>query len=275
MEIMSFGGGVQTVALTVMACNGYLGIEKPDHAIFADTKWETQSTYDYIKWFEGWMTDRGLKLHTVTKGDIRADALDKNSRFASMPLYTLDKKSGQKGMIRRQCTNEYKIQPVMKKIRELVGLKKYERWKGEQINLWLGISLDEAQRMKDSQIKWITYKYPLIDHLIARDKRTYHGLIGKDFCIQYLESQNIPIPPKSACIGCPFHSDYYWKNLKREAPEEFKNACDFDDEIRKHRVAIRGAVFIHRSCKPLSEVNFSDQPDLFGVAQCDEGYCGI
>ncbi|WP_243704975.1 hypothetical protein [Micromonospora sp. KC723] len=44
----------------------------------------------------------GIEVVRVSTGDIRADALDPNHRFASMPLFTLGP-NGERGMARRQC----------------------------------------------------------------------------------------------------------------------------------------------------------------------------
>lgn len=255
MKILSFGGGVQTVTMAVMACLG--DYEMPDVAIFADPQWESKATYEYMAWFEGWMAQRGLKLIKATKGSIKEDALNINSRFASMPLYTEPN-----GMLMRQCTNEYKIQVVYKEIRKLMGLKFRER-ANDVCDLWLGISTDEASRMKPSRVKWIENKYPLIDKEMNRSD-----------CIAYLKKNGIPIPPKSACVGCPFHSDYYWLDLKKNSPKEWEEACQFDEKIRTLRVCLKNKVYLHKSRRPLREAYLAeDQMDFF-QNEC-EGHCGL
>ena len=124
MKVMSFGGGVQTVALAAMCCLGKF--ERPDFSIFADTQWEKRKTMEYLSWFLDWAKARGLPIITTTKGNIRADALNPKKRFASMPLWTetgyLIHRGKEKGALRRQCTTEYKIEPVNKIIRQKAGL---------------------------------------------------------------------------------------------------------------------------------------------------------
>src|ERR1019366_3747148 len=158
MKILSFGGGVQTITLAVMSALG--DFERPDAMIFADTGWEPKKTYEYIDWFKGWLFMHGMSLIVRSKGNIRADALT-GARFASMPVFTVDE-HGKKGMLMRQCTNEYKVQVVYKAVREFMGLKKFQRIK-EPVEIWLGISCDEASRQKDSRIKWLKNRYPLIE----------------------------------------------------------------------------------------------------------------
>jgi hypothetical protein len=255
MNILSYGGGVQTVTIAAMACLG--DYKMPDGAVFADPQWETKATYNYTEQFEKWMLSRGLTLTKTTKGNLRADSLSDGKRFASLPLYTEPN-----GMLMRQCTNEYKIQPVVQSVRKMIGLKFRQRAK-EKVLIWLGISTNEASRVKPSRIPWIENHYPLIEKGMSRSD-----------CLAYLSRNGIQHPPKSACIGCPFHSDSYWLNLKRNSPDEWEDACQFDDAIRKHKVSIKNKVYLHRSRKPLREVYLQeDQMDFFDN-EC-EGYCGL
>src|SRR3990167_6923163 len=153
VKVLSFGGGVQTVALAAMACLD--NIERPDFAVFADTQWEKRATTEYLGWFIPWAKERGLRIITTSKGSIRADALNPYKQFASMPLWTetgfLVHKGKERGMLRRQCTNEYKIDPVNRVIRKEFGIGPRNKWRGNPCELWLGISLEEyAARGRDS-----------------------------------------------------------------------------------------------------------------------------
>jgi hypothetical protein len=65
--------------------------------------------------------------------------------------------------------------------------------------------------------------------------------------------------------------------MKRDTPAEFGKAVAFDRTIRD--MTMRGETelaYVHRSCKPLDEVDFEptrDQGDMFGN-EC-EGMCGV
>lgn len=83
-----------------------------------------------------------------------------------------------------------------------------------------------------------------------------------------------PKPPKSSCIGCPFHSDAQWRAL---TPEEFADAVEVDRAIR-HQPGMRAQQFMHKSLKPLDQVDFSTDEErgqltLFNN-EC-EGLCGV
>lgn len=259
MKVLSFGSGVQTVTLAAMSAIGE--IERPDLVVFSDTQWEGAGTYGYYDSFTAWLLDAGLKVVRTTGGSIRADALNPTKRFASMPLWTetgfLTHRGKEKGALRRQCTREYKIDPVNRVIRKEAGLKARQHWKGDPVELWLGISLDEVERMTESPDAWIRLRYPLIERRMRRGD-----------CIEWLNRHSIAVPPKSACIGCPFHDNATWMDMKANRPAEFEDACQFDEAIRRSRVSFRNPVYLHPSLKPLREADLGEkQPDFF-VNEC-------
>jgi hypothetical protein len=87
------------------------------------------------------------------------------------------------------------------------------------------------------------------------------------------------VVPKSACIGCPWHSDEHWSILRASYEDEFKDACGFDDAIR-NKNGMRDQQYIHRSTIPLSKIGeFKHENqgrmfiDQFGN-EC-HGVCGL
>jgi hypothetical protein len=256
MKILSLGAGVQSTVLALLAQHGLL--EKPDAAIFADTGWEPKTIYNHLDWLESVLD---FPVYRVSAGNIRDDITQgvTAGRYASMPFFLSNG-----GMGRRQCTNEYKIQPIIRKVRELVGLKKGERaGKSLAVEQWIGISLDEMQRMKMSQKKWITHRWPLIE---LRMNRTD--------CIAWF-NKNYPGRElsKSSCIACPYHSNDEYRNLN---PEEFEEACVFDEKVRFAR-EMNNQQFIHSDRVPLREVDLStpaDHGQLSFMDECD-GMCGV
>lgn len=258
MRILSLGAGVQSSTLALMAEHGE--IEKPDYAIFADTGWEPKHCYDWLDWLE---TQLSYPVIRVQKGNIRDDLLETLSsakRFASIPFFV------DGGLGRRQCTNEYKIQPLQKKCRELLGYKPRQRIPINSIEMLIGISLDEHQRMKPSREKWIVNRWPLIELNMTRSD-----------CLQWMSKHGYPQPPKSSCIGCPFHSNAHWRDMKKNTPDEWNEAVYIDHQLRAN--GIRGNMkheeYMHRSLTPLRVANIGDEKtiDLFNN-EC-EGMCGV
>ena len=252
MIIISLGAGVQSTTMYLMSCNGEL--PRADYAIFADTGWEPQSVYDHLERLKA-MNE--IPILTVSAGNIRHDALNKaKTRFASMPMFTKEPATGKVSMLRRQCTREYKVEPLQKKCKELGAKAK------DPAEVWIGISIDEAHRMKDSHVKYTQHRWPLIERRIDRAS-----------CRVYLEKAGWLNVPKSSCIGCPFHSDSVWLDLKKNAPEEWADAVAFDRAIRQ-MPRLRDQTYLHYTAVPLEDAELGEkQNDLWGN-EC-EGYCGL
>ena len=155
MKVISLGLGIQSTAVYLMSSLGYL--ERVDHAVFADPGAELPDTYKLLEYILEWQKlNNGIPIHVVKKS-LYDDLLHPSTtRFTPIPGFT----GNGTGMLKRQCTGEYKIQPVMKKIRELHGLKPRKRMPMTQV--WLGISLDEIQRCKTSMLPRVEYYYPLV-----------------------------------------------------------------------------------------------------------------
>ena len=156
INILSLGAGVQSSAMLLMAITGEIK-HMPDCAIFADTGWEPNYIYDHLNYLEKMAP---FPIYRVHNGSLRADILDPlKKRKASLPYYTLASNQT-KGMLRRQCTQEYKIMPIDIKIKELLGIKPYQRIKKIKAHLWIGISTDEIVRMKPHHKKYIKNIWP-------------------------------------------------------------------------------------------------------------------
>jgi hypothetical protein len=256
INIVSLGFGKQSSFMLLNALEGRFGVI-PDYAIYSDVGCEPNYVYDYITYFTDYVKKKyDFDIITVSNGDVMNDTLDfingSKDSAPSIPLRT----SGTGGLIYRQCTSFYKITPLRKKIQELRN--------GKPVRLWLGISTDEIERMKDSPVKYITHYYPLIEHRIYID-----------YIINWFHSNNLREPGKSACLICPFHSDKYWSILKKQFPDEFEKACDFDDKIRIYPL-LNNKTYLSRHLKPLRDIDFSLKNSLFPelIEEC-EGLCGL
>ena len=270
IRILSLGAGVQSSTLALMIAHGEL--PPVNAAIFADTQWEPRKVYEWLDWLEVEIQrlPYSFPVHRVTEGNLRDNILTKQNptalgRFASVPWFTVNP-DGSKGMGRRQCTAEYKLKPLRRKQRELAGLVKGQRSKGVLVETLIGISTDEALRMKPSRDRWARNVWPLIDAGMSRQD-----------CLRWFEAKGYALPPKSSCIGCPFHSVHEWRAVKAD-PESWADALAIDLAIREPVRGMRGQQFMHRSCVPMAEVDLSTaadygQVDMFNN-EC-EGMCGV
>ena len=283
LKILSLGAGVQSTTLLLMSCRGVL--PKLDAAIFADVQWEPPAVYEHLSWLEHEAAKAGISVHRVTNGNLRKQTVEvftrrgigrgtsKRKRYTSMPFYVLNP-SGTQGMIRRQCTSEYKIVPIERFIRQtLLNLKSKQKAPANCVEQWFGISVDEQQRTRISMEKWKTNVYPLLNHP--------HDMLTQRYtrrqCLEWLH-QNYPgrNVPRSACIGCPFHNDEEWRHIKND-PALWADAIEVDEAIRQTE-GMDGQVFLHRSCLPLKEVDLRTPREKgqmdFGFEEECFGYCG-
>jgi hypothetical protein len=275
MKILSLGAGVQSSTVMMMILNGEFGEDAPRHAIFADTGWEPQEVYVWLNWLidETYKLDPNFHIHIVSAGNIKDDSLvsrmrgtkAEGSHWISMPFYTASADGARESMVRRQCTREYKLDPIYKKIRKLLGFKPRQRIPKESTEMWVGISLDEVQRMKPSRVPWVSNHYPLIEKRMSRHD-----------CMTWMEEHNYPVPPRSACIGCPFKNDSEWRHMKLNMPKEWEAAMDFDEKMRSK--GGESNLFLHRTLVPLEDVDLSNAEDRgqlnFWNQEC-EGMCGV
>jgi hypothetical protein len=177
-----------------------------------------------------------------------------------------------RGITGRSCTTNFKIEPILKKLRKLAHIKRGQTHVG--VIQWIGISLDEATRMSPSREPWTRKEYPLIDA----------GMTRHD-CLRWMAAKGFPAPPRSACVYCPFHSDGEWRRLRAEEPEAFAEAVRVEkavnatmQSVTRGKNRMRSTVYLHDSMVPLDQVDFSTDEDhgqqLMFQNEC-QGMCGI
>ena len=245
LTVISLGGGVQSSVMALMANEGEFD-RIPDCAIFADTRWEPPSIYEHLTWlkdrlsFPLYVVDNGRSL----REDVKALTNHSGSRnYVDIPVYL----KGGDGIGRRQCTDNYKIRPIRRRIRELLGLRPRQRVPaGTTVELWLGISTDEAIRMRTSRDRWMTNRYPLIEAGMSRSD-----------CLNWWQERYDRPLERSACVACPFQSR------------------------QRDGLALDKTPYLHSLRRPLAEAVALDEVALGDDEQRDgfgnecEGHCGV
>lgn len=273
LRLLSLGAGVQSTVLALLACDGTLpGL---DAAIFADTGWEPHAVYSHLGQLAAELAAAGIPLYRVSQGNLRHDSINPGHRFASVP-YFVRNPDGSSGMGRRQCTSEYKLAPINRKVRELLGAAPPDFKRvpaGRLAEQWIGFSTDEVARVSDHRpVRYSRKRYPLLELGMSRDD-----------CRRYLQRAGWGSVVKSACIGCPFHGNAQWRALRDTcrcrhhlaehlddaqhrigcrlcdcdefANPEWHDAIAFDAAIRKggaRGLPLNGEAFLHRSRIPLA-----------------------
>lgn len=267
LTVLSLGAGVQSSTLALMCAAGEV-TPMPDCAIFADTQSEPRAVYAWLDWLEGRLP---FPVRRVTKGSLRQMILDSTkgvTRFAGAPFFTTADTERGGGMLRRQCTREFKVEPIHKMLREMVGLAPRQRAPKEiLVRQYIGISADEALRMKPAREHWIENRWPLIELDMTRGH-----------CLEWLDAHGYPRPGKSACTFCPYHDDRMWRDMKAQDPESFADAVRVDEAIRNGVKGIKERLYLHSSMRPLAEVDFRQAEDFGQVEMFNnecEGMCGV
>lgn len=247
LRVISLGAGVQSTAMYLMACEGLL-VPRPSLAIFADTHVEPQYVYRHLEWLEREFghiipirrVSAGSLLDAVTRA-CRGD----EGRFAALPFWVRGN-DGREAPGRRQCTREYKIDPILKGIRTELGLKKGQHAAGKfRVEQWIGISKDEERRAKPARF-WVESRWPLLHDVPMR----------RNECIEWMAGRGYPIPGRSACTFCPWRTLDEFRTLREDEPEAFDQAVMVDNLIRM-RGPLKGMTrlqYVHRSLRPLKDI---------------------
>lgn len=261
---ISYGGGVQSTALVVLACTGRI---QADVALFANVgeTAEHPATLTYVREVAiPWAAQRGLPIHELHKRNKRGDIVDLRESVmregdANIMIPARGSETGAPGS--RACTDNFKIRVVSK------WLKANGATADAPARVAIGISTDEVHRVNTRRYNSREYKYfPLIDLGLDRSA-----------CAQLIADAGLPVPPKSACYFCPFHRPLVWREMRRDEPDLFQRAVDLERRVVEKRAAIgKHPLYLTRFGRPLDEAIDEAQstlPGFEGHESCDEGYC--
>lgn len=266
VRAVSYGGGVQSTALLVLAAEGRIDF---DLFIFANTGDDSEhpDTLAYMEQIaRPYAAEHGIELVTVEKRPTRgarAGQVDSlaayvvNPDVRSIPIPVRLGATGAPG--HRSCTRDWKIKPVERELRRRGATP------DNPATVALGISVDEIERAKpgiDKRNPLQDRVYPLLDLGIHRSD-----------CRKIIEEGGLPVPPKSACFFCPYHDLEAWRKLKRETPDLFDQAADLETKMAAKALTLSGIpVYLTGTGRPLREV-VDDQQTLDGMDGCDSGWC--
>ncbi len=224
--VLSFGGGTQTVAIVCLVAMGRL--PRPDMVVMADTGREASETWDYAEELrraaaeEARAAPRSGAAQPVEAGSVRPER-----RAAPAGVDA-------RGRLPTFCSKEWKRRVVRRYLRA-AGV-------GDCVT-WIGISLDEFGRAKDSERKWQEFEWPLLFDVPLR----------RSECRQLVIDYGLPPPPRSSCWCCPHRQDPEWRRLREHYPEDWLGACEVDEAIRAQDRGPAGRVWLHKSRRPLAE----------------------
>lgn len=228
--IISLGWGVQSFTMATMVAFGDL--PPVDAAVHSDTTHERAATYEFAKRWTPWLEEHGVRVVTVSD----AKAASQVFQGKMIPLYTATLQDGgvvRKGRAFRTCTHRWKIIPIR---RWLQANRDHQ-----PVEQWMGISMDEIQRIRPSEVKYITHRWPLVEKKMTRAD-----------CESYLKEHGLEVPCKSSCTFCPFHSEAVWAEMRETSPQEWSDVVALDKSIRDMRLPTK--LYLRRNCLPMDYV---------------------
>lgn len=268
IHAISYGGGVQSTAMIVLAVQGKI---RADIALFANVGDDSEhpATLSFVREVMfPWCDQHGFRVEELYRR--RKDG----SRYES--IYESQTRAGSKRVIipafmeggvptSRVCTSDWKIGTVRRRLQELGASK------ADPATVLIGISVDEIERANgrsDHASQRVTY--PLLDL----------GLRRSD-CEQVIRDAGLPVPPKSSCFFCPYHRATVWAELRRDEPRLFERAQELEDATNQRRRDLNlTPVYLTRYGKRLTDAIPEAQASLFshegpGQDGCDSGYCWV
>jgi hypothetical protein len=257
-RVLNLGVGVQSSALALMSARGE--VEPLDFAIFADTGWESRKTYAYLDWLQQQVPFPIIRAQRdgPDLGDylIEGAQLPQKGRQHA-PFFTADPD----GMMSKQCSKEFKTRVVHRELRRILGLGYRERGPSEPVvEQWLGMTIDELQRISVSEKRYLHHRYPLMEKRMNK----------RDLYPWYQERQ-LPIPPKSSCIFCPLQMAARLRETLQD-PQDGARLIAFDKAIRPGFKGMHGAAYLTRERKPITECDLRSDEDRGQLTFAD--FCG-
>lgn len=287
LRSISYGGGVQSTALLVLAAQKRIDFPLFVFANVGDDS-ERAATLRYVEEYaKPYAAEHGIELAEVQR--IRRDGTVETlhgrltrpgSRSLPIPVRMSNGAPGT-----RSCTADFKIKVVGREMKRRGATAGHQcaahrddpasaRCKGRKCvqpnkaTIGIGISLDEIQRANSRIVEpHEQIVYPLLDL----------GLRRVD-CMRIIREAGLPVPPKSSCYFCPFHRPETWHDMRREEPEEFEKACQLEDLLNERRDELgKDHVYLTRFNKPLRQA-IPDGVDLLPMFDeadglCDSGWC--
>jgi hypothetical protein len=276
LRCISFGGGVQSTALVILAAHRHPAFEKAmggrvQDAVFANVGEDSEHPA-VLPWIRNkvqpWAAERGVTIHEAFRvkedGERRTLLEELKSSYLSVPI-PVRASNGAPG--RRSCTKDFKINVVETWLRDKGVTKE------NPAAVAIGFTTDEIERAgrggksKARQQK----RYPLLDMGWDRDRA------------QALNVKIFGSPaPKSSCWFCPFNTVGVWTEMRREDPNTFWQAVELEELLNKRkREQGKEPVWLARAAKPLDQAirqtsnapSYDKEDNTIGEQGCDEGAC--
>jgi PP-loop superfamily ATP-utilizing enzyme len=266
VRAVSYGGGVQSTALLVLAAERQINFDLFLFANVGDDS-EHPDSLRYVREVAmPYAATHGIELLELTKQPSKGrfagetETLWKrlthpDSKSLGFPI----RMSGGKPSS-RSCTADFKVGVVSREIKRRGASPR------DPAVVAIGISVDEIERAKpgsDPRQPSQTVVYPLLDL----------GLHRRD-CRRVIADGGLPVPPKSSCFFCPYHSISAWRDLRNNRPDLWEKAVELETHVSlRSQGQGHGPMFMTDRLVPLPDA-VDDQLGFDGMGDdCDSGWC--
>ncbi|MEI5100357.1 phosphoadenosine phosphosulfate reductase [Streptomyces sp. PmtG] len=264
LRSVSYGGGVQSTALLVLAAQKRIDFPLFLMANVGDDS-ENPATFSYLEEYaRPFAAEHGIGLTVLdrVKRDGSTETLMQRLERPDIRSIDIPVRMANGAPGNRKCTTEFKIKVIGR------WLKDHGATPQNPATVGIGISVDEIHRANNRRIEpHEVITYPLLDL----------GLRRTD-CARIIREAGLPVPPKSSCFFCPFHRPETWHDQRRDEPELFEKACRLEDLLNERREELgKDHVYLTRFGRPLREA-IPDGVDLLPIfdeadGACDSGWC--
>lgn len=295
LTTLSFSGGKQSSCLLWMVLLGEIEVDKDTFVVLnADPGMENSGTYEYIDMMFEECEKAGIYYKTVDGGNLYEDLINmtEDDKRIDNPPYWTKNSDGTRGRLLQKCTREYKIRPMNREIRGILE-RRYDIGQGHKKGLpenlveqWIGFSYDEVTRIKPSDRKFVSFRYPLVEL----------GMTDEDV-VAFFNDNSLPIPPRSVCNACFSNGLRSFYEAYRDRPQDWQQIVNVDKSVRNmSNQHIEEEVYVSSTLVPITQLGEefeelgddatdgelnaivsgeegeSDNKDDYS---CDSGYCFI
>ena len=256
LDVWSYGGGTQSVAIAALILQGR--IRQPEFAVISDTGMEKGSTWSYLESVVNPALSKiGLQIDRVQRNDWETPWSQGavNGCFAAkgdimIPVFTSE--NGINGKLSGFCSSAWKKEVITRWLSKTHGLT------ASRVRKWLGFSTDEPRRFT-RYIDDDSVFLPLVCGVA----------LSRSQCVELVKKAGWPDPPRSSCWMCPNQKNDEWLETKRNRQDEFEKAILLERRVRE----IDPETWFHPQRVPLDQVDWSTSKVEKGQRACNSGEC--
>lgn len=272
LTALSHSAGAQSHALLELLIRGE--IERPERLVVinSDPGMEDSRTYHFVREARRKCLNMGIAYITAPGPNLYLDIVNSRPTLISRmdnPPFWVRNPDGTAGKLRQQCTKFYKIAPMRRVLRRYLDQIGRPKFRPGLVETWIGFAYDEWHRCSQSEVAYITLRYPLVEMRLDRSRI-------EELYVEW----GIPKPPRSVCCACFSNGLDYYRDMYLERPDDWEKAVEVDNAIEFwHEQGItKLPVYVSKTLirlRDLPVLNFGTDEADWSEHHCNSGACFI